>query len=528
MRARTPMFVGTVVLVTLGISHAPVRAQGGNDPAPLAASRGVAQLPREVPRVPRELAAKTCTRRLKDNANLQDALDRARGGDVVCLFPGARYVGNFVLKNRGDSSWVVVRSDISDDDVARAGERIRPSRSTNLAKLVARPGNASSSALVASPGARGWYLVLLEITTDSALSAGPTALITLGGGDLRDSDRIARNLVFDRVYAHGWPEQTLRRCMALSSGWTAIVDSWLDECHEKGADSQAISGASGPGPYLIENNTLAGAGENVMFGGSDPRTPGLVPSDIVLRRNHIVTPPHWMQRWTKKNIVETKNARRLLVEENVIEGSWADGQDGYAIVLKSANQSGQCRWCISADIIVRRNLIRNVGSGINVNGLGGARFPVDSTSRRIEITENYIEGVGAPPYRGAGRLWLLLTGTENLLIAQNTSTAPPNADVKASLMLGSRRVASAVNLVFERNAMTRGRYAVAGCGNPKLIMECLPGGRFTGNLLIGASRPEDRFLSGFLPAPSEASAGGRAGISRGAIERATAGVVVPR
>ncbi|MDP1857327.1 MAG: hypothetical protein Q8K82_01570 [Gemmatimonadaceae bacterium] len=528
MRSRTSMWVGYLALTALGSFSARARAQGGNDPAPLAAGRGVAQLPRDVPRVPRELTAKPCTRKLKDNANLQDALDRAKGGDVVCLFPGASYVGNFVLRNRGDTSWVVVRSDLAEGEVARAGERIRPSKSAVLSKLVARPGGGASSALVASPGARGWYLLLLEITTDSLRPQGPTALISLGGGDLRGSDRVARYLVLDRVYAHGWPEQTLRRCVALNSGWTAIVDSWLDECHEKGADSQAISGSSGPGPFLIENNTLAGAGENVMFGGSDPRTPGLVPSDIVLRRNHIVTPPHWMKRWTKKNIVETKNVRRLLIEENVIEGSWADGQDGYAIVLKSANQSGQCRWCISADIIVRRNLVRNVGAGINVNGLGGARFPVDSTSRRIEITENYIEGVGAAPYRGAGRLWMLLSGTENLLIAQNTAVAPPNAEVRASVMLGSRKAASAVNLVFERNVMTRGRYAIAGCGNPKTMMECLPGGRFSGNILIGASRPEDRFLSGFLTAPSEPSVGGRAGMSRSTIERATAGVVVER
>ncbi|MEO6445961.1 MAG: hypothetical protein ABIZ91_16605, partial [Gemmatimonadaceae bacterium] len=427
-----------------------------------------------------------------------------------------------------DESWVVVRTEMAEADAPRAGERIRPSRSARLAKLIARPGDASASALATAAGASGWYLLLLEITTDERQERGPTALITLGGGDARDDERLAKDLVFDRVYAHGWPEQTLRRCFALNSGGTAIVDSWLDECHEKGADSQAIGGWNGPGPFLIENNTLAGAGENVMFGGSDPRTPGLNPSDIVLRRNHIVTPPEWMRRWTKKNVIETKNVRRMLIEENVIEGSWADGQDGYAVLIKSANQSGRCPWCISADIIVRRNLIRNVGAGINVNGLGGSKHPVDSTSRRIEITENYIDGVGVPPYRGAGRLWMLLSGARDVVIANNTSIAPPNADIQSSLTLGSRNTSSTINLVFERNVMTRGRYAVAGCGNPRTYMECLPGARVSGNILVGGAQPADRFLQGFLPAPSVASAIGRAGVSRATIERATAGVVVER
>jgi hypothetical protein len=35
-----------------------------------------------------------------------------------------------------------------------------------------------------------------------------------------------------------------------------IVDSWIDEIHDSGADSQAILGYDGPGPYLIENNEL--------------------------------------------------------------------------------------------------------------------------------------------------------------------------------------------------------------------------------------------------------------------------------
>ncbi|MEP7384422.1 MAG: hypothetical protein ABI910_22290 [Gemmatimonadota bacterium] len=523
-----------VHLFCAGFLVAPILAQGGSAAAsgvtaPLAPSRGVAELPRLLPPLPRELAAKGCSQTLRDGANLQGALDKAKGGDVLCLAPGGSYVGNFTLPARSDTGWVVVRTNVQASDVAQAGTRIRPTRSAPLAKLIAKSTDLSGSAVRAGPGARRWYLVLLEITTDSTAAQGPTALITFGGGgDAREASRLPSDLVLDRVYAHGWSHQTLRRCLALNSGATAVVDSWLDECHEKGADSQAIAGWGGTGPYLIENNTLAGAGENIMFGGSDPSTPGLTPSDIVLRRNHIVTPAEWKGRWTRKNLVETKNVRRYLIEANVLDGSWGDGQDGWAIVLKSANQGGRCTWCVTSDVIVRQNLIRNVGAGINVNGRGGDRRNIDSLSQRIEITENYIENVGVAPYNGVGRLLMLLTGTDELLIAQNTFLSPPSGSLTAAIVLGGRNQASATRLTFDRNVLTRGRYGVVGCGGPKFMLECLPGARIQGNFLVGAANPGDRQLSGFAPAGSEGGALARAGVSRATIERATAGVVVER
>lgn len=519
---RPALIVSTLVVATA----VPAQEQGGL--ASLAPSRGVAELPRALPPLPRALAERPCTRSLRDGANLQEAIDKARGGEVLCLARGGRYVGNFMLRGRPDTGWVVVRTGLRAGEGPAAGERARPSASAPFAKIIARSTDLAGSALRAGPGARRWYFALVEITTDSAVPTGPTALIALGGGDARDQARVASELVLDRVYAHGWPTQTLRRCVALNSAATAIVDSWLDECHEKGADSQAIVSWGGAGPYLIENNTLAGAGENLMFGGADPQTPGLNPADIVVRRNHIVTPPEWKGRWTKKNLVETKNVRRLLVEENVMEGSWADGQDGWAIILKSANQSGACTWCITADVIIRRNLIRNVGAGININGRGGDRPNIDSLSRRIEVTENYVEQVGVPPFKGVGRLLMLLTGADNVLIAQNTLLTGAGGDVSASLVLDARNSPSVRRLVMERNVFSHGRYALAGCGGPRTLMTCLPAGRVSGNILVGRAVPEDRFLDGFASAGSEAAALGRAGVARGVVARATAGVAVPR
>lgn len=41
------------------------------------------------------------------------------------------------------------------------------------------------------------------------------------------------------------------------------------------------------------------------------------------------------ETWRVKNITERKEARRLLIEGNVIEGLWRGEVDGFAFVLKS-------------------------------------------------------------------------------------------------------------------------------------------------------------------------------------------------
>ncbi len=193
-------------------------------------------------------------------------------------------------------------------------------------------------------------------------------IVTLGeaGAPQTTLASVPSDLVLDRLYIHGQTTTNTSRCVALNSARTQISDSSLDECHGKGFDSQAIWGGNGPGPFKIVNNTLRGAGENIMFGGSDPAIPGLVPSDIEIRRNYIHTPLSWKGVWTKKNLVELKNAVRVLIEGNVFDGSWPDGQSGGAITLMGTNQGGGCRWCRVTDITLRRNLVRNNASGLTV------------------------------------------------------------------------------------------------------------------------------------------------------------------
>src|SRR5205823_4255769 len=132
----------------------------------------------------------------------------------------------------------------------------------------------------------------------------------------------------------------------------AVIDSYLADFKEVGADSQAVLGVNGPGPFKIVNNHLESAGENVMFGGGDPAIHDLVPSDIEIRHNYFFKPLSWRKgdpsyagtQWSIKNLFELKNARRVLVEGNILENIWLADQAGFALQLTVRNQYGRAPW----------------------------------------------------------------------------------------------------------------------------------------------------------------------------------------
>jgi hypothetical protein len=80
-----------------------------------------------------------------------------------------------------------------------------------------------------------------------------------------------------------------------------------------------------------------------MFGGADPSVPNLVPCDITIRGNHMTRPVAWRNVWTEKTIMELKNACRVLIEGNVLEHTWVDGQVGFGVLLKATDQGGARR-----------------------------------------------------------------------------------------------------------------------------------------------------------------------------------------
>lgn len=384
--------------------------------------------------------------------NLQAALDSARPCDVVKLEPGATFSGSFILPNKSGACWITIRTAAADNRLPAQGTRITPAYATLMPKLVS-PSNGAS-ALGTAPGAHNYRLIGLELTTAAAITE-TNSIISLGDGSAAQNtiDRLPHDLILDRVYVHGHARLNLQRCISLQSASSAVIDSYLAECHGKGFDSQAICGWNGPGPFKIVNNYLEGAGENIMFGGADPAIANLTPSDIEIRQNHITRPPAWKGVWTVKNLLELKHAQRVVIEGNLFENHWLDGQDGSAIVLKSVNQDGKAPWSVARDITFRFNRLRNIAGGVAVAAHPEAHPAVPAS--HMKFADNVFDNMNVGVFTGNGRLFQLFGELDDIIIEHNT------AFTSHSVILFSA-LPQITNFVFRDNLTTHGQYGVFG------------------------------------------------------------------
>ncbi|MGE3512031.1 MAG: hypothetical protein AB7N65_24465 [Vicinamibacterales bacterium] len=414
---------------------------------------------------------------------LQRALDEARGGDTIVLQRGTEYVGNFVLRGRSaaDTGVITVRTE-SDWGLPREGRRMNPAYAPRLARLRSPNGQP---VVRTEPGAHHWRLLLLEFPANAG---GLGDIVALGDGSRwqRRLDEVPHHLAVERVYIHGDPTLGQKRGIALNAANVAIRDSWVGDIKAVGQDSQAIAGWNGPGGYLIENNWLEAAGENVLFGGADPSIPGLVPSDIVIRGNTLTKPTAWRERgprrWSVKNLLELKNARRVLIEENLLARAWQDGQTGYGVLLTVRNQDGGCPWCTVASVRFERNRVRDTGGGVQVIG-ADPEYPTQPM-QEISIRDNVFEGIDRNAWGGDGYFLLLGGRPSGVAIDHNTIVSGASG--------GLIKIANgpSVDFSFTNNIATHGDFGIIGTNRgvgDDSIRTYLPGARIEGNVIVGGN-----------------------------------------
>jgi regulation of enolase protein 1 (concanavalin A-like superfamily) len=234
-------------------------------------------------------------------SSLQAAIDAAAPGDTILLRAGQTFTGTFVLRNKNTTStqYITIRSDAPDSDLPAAGVRLIPEGRTGantprnrLARLVGPGGTGKSTPVVrTAAGAHHYRLQFLEI--DGLANIGYETLVALGAGTGQTSlADVPHSLIVDRVWLRGHPVKGMKRGIYLNSASTDVVNSYFEDFFSF-SDSQAIGGTNGPGPYRILNNHLEAAGENVMFGGDDPKIANLVPSDIEIRGNYLTKDLRW-------------------------------------------------------------------------------------------------------------------------------------------------------------------------------------------------------------------------------------------
>jgi hypothetical protein len=439
--------------------------------------------------------------------DLQGALNSAQPGDTIILQAGATYSGNFTLPVKSGTAWIYVQSSAL-SSLPAAGTRVDPAQASLMPKIVS-PNTAP--AISTEAGAHSFRFVGVEITTTLASTSATNynlVLLEAPGGNTSLA-QAPTDLVFDRCYIHGTPTGNVRRAILMNSARTAVVDSYLSDVHEVGADSQALVAWNGPGPFKIVNNYLEGAGENVMFGGVDPAIPNLVPSDIEIRKNYLFKPSSWQAgspsyagiRWSVKNLLELKNAQRILIDGNLLENNWTDAQNGYGVLFTVRNQDGTAPWSTVRDVTFTNNILRHSGGGVNM--MGADYLHPSQPTQRILIQNNLFDDINGTTWNGPGTFFQIVDGGSDVIVDHNTVLQSGNM-ITASY---SSALVPAASFVFTNNIVSYNQYGILGDYGIGLGMLAInayfPGASFTRNAIVGglaSNFPADNYYPSALGA----------------------------
>jgi len=434
--------------------------------------------PPQLPRIAVELPSAppaAPTRTLGVGDDLQAAIDGAKPGDVIALQPGAVFKGAFTLPKKDGSDWITIETAAA--AFPAAGMRVTPA----TAQLMPVIESDSDDAIKADDGAHHYRFIGLEIRPPHGVFVYNLVLL---GANTKSIDVMPHHIVFERCYIHGDADAGSRRGIAMNSLHTAVLDSYFSDFKENGSDSQAIAGWGGPGPFAVINNHLEAAGENLMFGGADPDVQNLVPSDIEIRNNEFFKPLTWRQdgsTWQIKNLLELKNAHRVLIDHNTFDNNWAAAQNGFAILFTPRNQEGGAPWSMVRDVTFTNNILRHSSSGVNISGADDINPSLQT--KRIAVRDNVFDDIDGNKWGGSGRLFQILNGTVDVVIEHNT--AFQSGDVIAGDGDPS------TGFIYRNNLAPNNAYGVGGTntyGDPEQTLSTyFPNAAFTKNVLIGGN-----------------------------------------
>lgn len=416
-----------------------------NTPPPSSGYDGPAELPRTyLQTAMSDTPAPGSTIPVSSGGNLQTALNSANCGDTISLQAGATFSGQFTLPAKAcdDQHWIIVRTSAPDSSLPAEGTRMQPcyagvsslpgrpafncNGTNSVLAIISEPqGNVSGPIILAS-GANHYRLLGLKITRIAGTGINfQYVSITTGAAD---------HIYFDRVWLAGTPQDENKTGINMS-GIThgALFDSYATDFHciaVAGActDAKVVGGGNSNlagGPYKITNNFLEASTEGILFGGGSAST---TPADIEIRHNHFYKPLMWMpgqpnfvggpagNPFMVKNLLELKNAQRVLIEGNIFEYSWGGfSQAGYALLLTPKNQAGGCPVCEVTDVTIRYNTFSHSGAGISMANVPADSGAVGYAGERYSIHDITLDDINssfyaAMPGASSGTLFQVLSG----------------------------------------------------------------------------------------------------------------------
>ena len=343
--------------------------------------------------------------------SVQAAYDTlAPTGGVIQLAPGTHVVTLRIRARAVDAPWVTFTSDTAEHPPV--GSMITPDYLPALGVLQGEKPSLSPVKI----DNQAHHVAFVNV----GFGPPPTKSyphVEMGGDKVAMPTPELRpnGFIFDRCFFWGDPVLGAHRGICMNAANVSVTGCYMQDIHEVGRDSQAISAWNGAQHIRIENCYLEAGAENIMFGGSDSATPEMTCSDILISRCHLRKNIDWMSLATQPSIkclFEIKNVKRLRMEYCLLEQNWArDWPQGVAVMLKACNGQNIETWATCEDVTLEHLVIRDVGSIFGTIGKNDSGR-VSDWMRRVTIRNVLAYDINQTPYLGTGRGMPVCNGAE--------------------------------------------------------------------------------------------------------------------
>ena len=214
--------------------------------------------------------------------DLQAKYNSASCGQDLVLDDGAVFTGSFTFnKQCTAANWILIEGTGCSNGTVPIPTYVTPD-SANSATVPPFPAptlthyatitnNVTNAPIFFSNGtpAKYNYMGCIEVTGTAQFQYN--LIVVSNNGYETLTSQLVDHIMFDRMYVHGaaaQPAIQMQRGWYISGANISIVNSYAYNIYNSSGDSQAILGAFGPGPYLIQNNFLSASTEIIMFGGA--------------------------------------------------------------------------------------------------------------------------------------------------------------------------------------------------------------------------------------------------------------------
>ena len=368
------------------------------------------------------------------------ALNNAQLGDTIILQAGTTYKttitgghgAGFTLPNKTTGSgWITIQSSERSRQLpAKACASRQPTRPT----CPAAP-RAAANVVGHQHGDVGAPLQVRRhrVRRPGEQRATSTALISLGTDTTAQNTvaSVPHHLIIDRCYMRpNTPTRSIRRAIALNSDYTDIINSYIEEIHQPGSDSQAIGGWNGTGHVQHHQQPPGRRGREHHVRRRDGPHPGR----RAARHRHPRQPHHQAAALagldptgystTSRTCSSSRTAATCSSRATSWRTAGSTGRPASAIVLKLGNLQST-PWNVTEDIVFRNNIMRHANGAIALQGRDYAGELPGGLVRRLTFTTtssttSTASGPRTPGPADGGNILYMTHGPKDVTFDHNT------------------------------------------------------------------------------------------------------------